>query len=208
MRKFGGFVTGLYHMFTPSARKGKEYQLFLPFACILPDEQNAGCQEASIPTQLYIDEKSVPDEVKKQQDLALKQIERETHKQRAKDVLKLDERDIDDTMTVKTQQEIYDKIKQQRRSNQRHQHSGTHSQGDSQKLYQGNDLICSHVKPFYPQINPAVSPSHQGILRAGDISLGNEGQPSWHHPHATSEVVMKVNSQSTGNQEVRILNYI
>ena len=32
---FGGHVTYLYHYFTPSDNKGREYQLFLPFTCIL-----------------------------------------------------------------------------------------------------------------------------------------------------------------------------
>ena len=32
---FGGHVTYLHHYFTPSYNKGREYQLFLPFTCIL-----------------------------------------------------------------------------------------------------------------------------------------------------------------------------
>ena len=38
--RFGGHVTYLYHFFEPSGNKGREYQLFLPFDCILKNTED------------------------------------------------------------------------------------------------------------------------------------------------------------------------
>ena len=39
--RFGGHVAYLYHFFTPSGNKGREYQLFLPFNCILKSTEES-----------------------------------------------------------------------------------------------------------------------------------------------------------------------
>ena len=135
----------MHHMFTPSSRKGKEYQLFLPFMQILPEKfqsESVGGLEASIATQIGLkyagNEQQVPDDIREQQAAALEKNKREADKQKAEKELKLDKRDVDDTMTPKAQQEIFDKIKQQRGSNQPHHSSGIQFQGENQRLHQGN----------------------------------------------------------------------
>ena len=145
----------MHHMFTPSGRKGKEYQLFLPLTCILKvNPQNLGGQ------------------VEEQQTAILEKSKKEADKVKVKGILKLDEKDIDDTMNTETQQEILEKIKQAR-SNQRSQ-GGASSHSDSpqaadQKFSRQN--VQHYIHPGSEHSYPlSVSPGST-ILRAGEMEL-------------------------------------
>ena len=135
-KKFGEYVTGMHHMFTPSGKKGRDYQLFLPYNCILSEisENSQSVGGPTITTQVAMkyagNDRQVPDDIREQQAAALERSKKEADKQKAKHVLKLDERDIDDTMNFEMQQKIMDKIKQKRESIPTQQGSGAHhSQG-------------------------------------------------------------------------------
>ena len=124
----------------------------------------------------------MPNDIKEHQAAAWEHNKKEAAKQKAKSLLKLDERDIDDTMNAKIQQEIYDKIRQNRGSGQIHPGSGTHSQGGNPGVYQGsgetnaqqnlqnfhggsehlaNQSVERNVQPY--------SESQPSILRAGEM---------------------------------------
>ena len=134
----------MYNVFIPSGRRGKEYQLFLPSRAILSSKpKNSESQEVPVSTQVAVkyagNDRQVPDDIREQQTAALEKNKKEADKQRAKHVLKLDERDIDDTMSVETQRKILSKIKQTRGSIPTQQGSGTHrSQGGKPDFNQGN----------------------------------------------------------------------
>lgn len=132
----------MYHMFTPSGRRGREHQLFLPFKVILSSKpENSQNQEVSITTQIAMKYagRQVSDDIREQQAAALEKNKKEANKLKAKHVLKLDERDIDDTMNVETQKEILSKIKQKRGNIPAQQGSGTHhSQDGKPDFNQGN----------------------------------------------------------------------
>ena len=172
-------------MFTPSAKKGKEYQLFLPFTCILhkrenPD-QNVGDLEASLTTKVALkyagDGKQVPDNIREQQAAAIEKNKKEADKRKAKNELKLDERDIDDTMTAKTQQEIFDKIKQQQRgSNQPHQGNSTHSPSENQRIHQGDGEAGAQQN--FNHVNPRLYQGHSEANAQHDFSHGGDHHQS------------------------------
>ena len=104
-------------MFTPSGRKGKEYQLFLPLTCILKaNPQNSDGQDVSMTKQATL--KSEPASIGEQQAAILENYKMEVDRVKVKGILKLDERDIDNTMSPETQQRILEGIKQVR--NNRH----------------------------------------------------------------------------------------
>ena len=101
------------HLFTPSDRKGREYQLFLPVSCVnskTSDDQVG--QDMSMATQPAL--KYEPAGIREQPATTLKKSKKEADKKRVKSMLKLDERDIDDTMNAEAQQEILRKIQQER----------------------------------------------------------------------------------------------
>jgi len=89
------------HYFTPSQKRGKDFQLFLPYVAILKEEAASDKgpkpgMDMSIPTQQVAaqvakEQNESPEAIK---DLQTKELE----KKKAKHVLKLDDKDIDDTM--------------------------------------------------------------------------------------------------------------
>ena len=105
-------------MFTPSGRKGKEYQLFLPCTCILKaNPQNSDDQVGQYGT------------FEEQQAAILEKCKKEVDKVKVKNILKLDVRDIDDTMSLESQKKILEKIKQA--SNNQRSQDGSSPHSDS-----------------------------------------------------------------------------
>ena len=131
------------HVFTPSGRKGKECQLFLPVSYILKvnpktSDSQVG-QDMSMATQTAL--KYEPAGIREQPATTLEKSKKEADKEKVKTILKLDERDIDDTMNAEVQEEILRKIKQ-KRSNQ-------HSQGGD--ISSHNDIPRAADQTFSQQ---------------------------------------------------------
>ena len=160
--KFDGFTTGLHYMFAPSGRKGKEYQLFLPLTCVLKAKpQSLDRQDVSMTKQAIL--KSEPASIEEQQAAILEKCKREADKVKVKGILKLDDRDFDDSMSPETQQEILEKIKQARRQSQ----DDASPNSDSPRVYQAADQNFSHQNVQH-YVHPI---SYPPILRAGEKEL-------------------------------------
>ena len=162
IKKFGGFITGMHHMFAPSGRNGREYQLFLPLTCILKaNPQRSDGQDVSMTRQAAL--KSEPASIEEQQAAILEKCKKEADKVKVKCILKLDDRDFDDSMSPETQQEILEKIKQTRKQSQ----DDASPNSDSPRVYQAADQNFSHQNVQH-YVHPV---SYPPILRAGEKEL-------------------------------------
>ena len=163
-------------MFTPSSNKGKKYQLFLPFSVILMSNEETfhgkDKQDMSISTQATL--KPAENNIRKQQAVTLK---KEADRQKAKEELKLDDRDIDDTMDPDMQLKIFEEIcKQRRETIQQLKGRKTSSESNSAMLYPSTDQKCIQQSD-QRYIPPSIEHPYQPILRAGEMG------PLGHHLH-------------------------
>ena len=116
----------------------------------------------------YAGKDDVPDEIKEQQATAFEDSKKKANKERAKNELKLDDRDIDDTMNPDTQKKILDEIKQQK--------------GGSNQQPQGGGLSSQDSKPHNDRVHQAIDQTaaqpnlnrHQNFASSGERS----GYPS------------------------------
>ena len=156
--------------FTPSHRRGKEYQLFLPFTAVWKEE-GVHSQENDISItahrqvamQLAKEQNESPEAIKEQQAKSL-------DKEKAKIMLQLDDKDIDDIMRVSEQQRILEEIKKNRKSH--------NNQQGSQVTVQNYPQQTNHHQHSNQQSNPshphnqrtiAENPHHAvpNVLQAG-----------------------------------------
>ena len=155
-------------MFTPSGKRGHDFQLFLPCTCILNSKQDGSQstdnQDMSIITQgavKFAGSDNIPNEIKQQQAAAYEKIKMKAIKQKAKKELKLDDHDIDDTMNVDTQKKILDEIKRQKGGGNQQPQDGisSHNNKPSDEAYQVfDDTAC--VNRQQRQILSAGSEQH------------------------------------------------
>ena len=176
----------MHHMFTPAGKKGSGFQLFLPVTCILHSKQESSRstdnQDISIATQtaLELAGDNISDDTGIKKSVALEKSKMETKKQKLKYELCLDDRDIDDTMTVDTQLKILEEIRQQKEFTQRLKGS-TSSE---------NYRATSTDQKFMQQNAQYHIPLHSGcsdspILQAGEM------EPLGHHLHVDRQEQQK-----------------
>ena len=112
----------MYPCFTPSHKRGKNCQLFLPFNCILKEEasHNVGgpSEDLSITTELANQfakqENESPNAFKEQQAKYFEESKKAAEKKIAMKELNLDHKDVDETMSAEAQAKILEEIKKQR----------------------------------------------------------------------------------------------
>ena len=200
----------MHHIFTPSCKKGQEFQLFLPFNCILNSNQegsqNTNNQEMSITTEVALNlagSDNLPDKIRDEQAAAFEKSRREAYKQRAKRELELDDRDIDFYMIVDTQKKILDEIEQQKRGNQQppggvSSHKSKPSDGAHQVYNQLSGVNRQQMQNLPADNNQHPEPNQERnadfrcpadaspILRAGEMAPPHSQSQQVQHPNTDS----------------------
>ena len=194
-------MPGMHTCFTPSAKPGRNYQLFLPFHCFLKEEasQNVGGssisqgkEDLSLTVQLTNkfakEENESPGSYKDHQAKVLEESKKVAKKKFAMKELSLQDKDVDDTMSVEAQAKILEDIRKQKDHSHtsgthppqdgRHTNDGFHNQVAAQQNSQNRQQKYPPAD-YYPGTSQGANMQSQPqdppyVLRAGEMRSQNQ----------------------------------